>query len=67
MKTYKTITIFAHVGVMNIEHFDTLEAATNNYKKAIEGAANIVYILEEELHWSGSGDSENRILATYQG
>ena len=67
MKTYKTITIFAHVGVMYIEHFDTLEAATNNYKKAIEDAANIVYILEEELHWSGSGDSENKILATYQG
>lgn len=64
METYKTITIFRS-GTMYIEHFNTLEAARENYKKAIEDEALTVYLLEEELHWNGSGDSEDRILETY--
>ena len=51
---------------MYIEHFDTLKAATDNYKKAIENEALTVYLTEEELHWDGNGDSEDKILATYQ-
>ena len=61
MKTYKTITTFV-MDVMYIEHFNTLEAAEANFEKAIQNEAEAVYLIEEELHWSGSGDSENIIL-----
>ena len=51
---------------MYIEHFNTLEAARANFEKAIQDEAETVYLIEEELHWSGSGDSENIILEKYQ-
>lgn len=65
MKTYKTITVFV-IDVMYIEHFNTLEAAKANFEKAIQDEAETVYLIEEELHWSGSGDSENIVLEKYQ-
>ena len=65
MKTYKTITVFV-IDAMYIEHFNTLEAAKANFEKAIQDEAETVYLIEEELHWSGNGDSENKVLEKYQ-
>lgn len=65
MKTYKTITVFV-IDVMYIEHFNTLEAAKANFEKAVQDEAETVYLIEEELHWSRSGDSENIVLEKYQ-
>lgn len=65
MKTYKTITDFG-LGNLFIEHFNTLEEATAAYNDAIEHEAETVYLLEEEVHWQASGDSENIILSTYR-
>ena len=64
MKTYKTITDFG-IQSLYIEHFNTLEAAKENFEKAIEDEAETVYLVEEEVHWNGSGDSENKVLAKY--
>ena len=65
MKTYKVITVF-EIGVMYIEHFNTLKTAKDVFKQAIKDEAETVYLTEEELHWSGSGDSEDKVLATYK-
>lgn len=64
MKTYKTITEF-EIRVMYIEHFNTLEAAKANFEKGIQDGAETVYLVEEELHWSRNGDSEDKVLAKY--
>ena len=64
MEAYKTITDFG-IQSLYIEHFNTLEAAKENFKKAIEDEAETIYLVEEEVHWRGTGDSENKVLAKY--
>ena len=64
MKTYKTITDFG-IQSLYIEHFNTLEAAKENFEKAIEDEAETVYLVEEEVHYDTSNDSVNKVLAKY--
>lgn len=63
-KTYKVITeTFKN---MYIEHFSTLETATNAYKKSIEYGCKRCYLLETEIKYQKTENSINKILSSYE-
>ena len=64
-KTYKVITVLK-IGKMYIQHSNTLETAKKIYDNSIEEECDNCYLLEEEINWSMTGDSRNRILSQYK-
>lgn len=64
-KTYKVITGY-EFGEMFIDHFNTLESATEEYNKAIKDECDFCYLLETEAEYTTTGDSCNKILSTFK-
>ena len=64
-KTYKVITEFSF-GEVYIEHFNTLQTATEVYNKSIEDGCDRCYLLKTETDFQTSGDSCNKILSEYK-
>lgn len=63
-KKYKVITDFGS-GVIFIERFETLEAATQTFNNSIKDDAYYVYLLEVDMSYS-DGDSCEKVLSFFK-